>query len=364
MFRGLRSLGSLARTLIGLAAVAVILFFLAWTLVSNWSELRSEQIELQPAYLVPSALVFAAAIFTFSVGWVSLVNHFSGQRGRPVGRLTTVFLYSWIARYVPGKVAYVVTRFYLGRSLGFGSWTLVGSIAYENALQLVAAFGFSFVAIVPYIARESGSVLPYLALPVLAAGGIVLLHPRVLHRALSIGLSLIGREPVPAELLLPPGRMVRMVVLYAAAFALYGTGFYLLVRSLTPYSAGYLPLASGAFALGSATGMVSLFAPAGLGVREGVTVAVLQLTMPVELAVLVSLASRVWATIIDLLVVGVSFAQDYVSGHRILFAALRQGQPVGAALDGSEAVSSLGNSTRPPTPGGTTSPSSSTRAES
>jgi hypothetical protein len=355
MVSDLRWLKGAARALLGLLVVALILGFLAWSLASNWSELRSEEIDLQPAYLVLGVLAGVAALVILSLGWTSLVRQLSAPGPVSTGRLVSAFFYSWVARYVPGKVAYVVTRFYLGRSLGYGAPVLWGSIAYENALQIVAGFGFAFLVIVPYVAREAGSaLLLLLLLPLIAIVGALALQPRFLHRALSIGLSLIGREPVPADVLLRPRQIVRMLALYAAAFAVYGTGFYLLARSLTPYPVGYLPLAAGAFTIGGIMGMVTIIAPAGLGVREGVTVLVLQLTMPLETAALISLASRVWATVVDLVVIGGCLGYDYLRGDRMLLAVLRSRRadypPGGGSAD------TLGETTSSSNPDGTLPP--------
>ena len=72
--------------------------------------------------------------------------------------------------------------------------------------------------------------------------------------------------------------------------------------------------------------------PAGIGVREGILVTVLQVSMPLELAILLSLVARVWTTIVDLVVVGGVLAYDYLSGQRMLQAALR-GEVQPAPLD-------------------------------
>ena len=313
----------MARGLISLGAIALIFFFLIRSLAGNWNDLRSEEIDIQPALLLLSLLPPLAALLVLSLIWTRIVTYLTRVNRLPLGRLARVFLYSWIGRYVPGKVAYVLGRFYLGRSIGLSSTTLVGSIAYENVLLVAAASAFATVTLVPALAVQSENFLPYLALPAIALAGIIALHPRVLGRVLPVVLRLLGRESTEVDWLLPVPEMAKVIAFYFGAFSLNGLGFYLLIVSLTSYSPGHLPLAMGAFTLAGVIGMISLFAPAGLGVREGVLVAVLQFTLPVEVAILVALAARVWTTVIDLLLVGGCLAFDYASGDRILFAALR-----------------------------------------
>ena len=187
----------------------------------------------------------------------------------------------------------------------------------------MAAANLVSVTLVPTLAIESESVWPYLALPALAAGGVIVLHPRVLGRALRFGLRAAGRESVEFKRLLPPRQIAKVTSMYVGAFLLNGVGFYLLIVSLTDYSPRYLPLAVGLFGLAAVVGMVSVFAPAGIGVREGVLVAVLQTTMPVELAIFVALVARVLATVVDLLLIAGCFIYDQLSGERLLISAFR-----------------------------------------
>ena len=327
----------MARGLIGLGVIALIFFFLIRSLAFNWNDLRSEEIDIRPLVLGLSIFPALAALLVLSLIWTRIVGYLTGASRLPLGRLTKVFVYSWIGRYVPGKVAYVLGRFYLGRSVGLSSTALVGSIAYENVLLVAAASAFATITLVPALAVQSENFLPYLALPAIALAGVIALHPRVLGRVLPVVLRLLGRESTEVDWLLPVPEMAKLVAFYFGAFSLNGLGFYLLIVSLTSYSPGHLPLAMGAFTLAGVIGMISLFAPAGLGVREGVLVAVLQFTMPVEVAILVALAARGWATVIDLLLVGGCFAVDYASGDRILFAALRGQRSAEAGGGPSEA---------------------------
>ena len=331
-----RSVGTIGRSLIGLVVVAAIFFLLFRSLAANWGDLRAEEIDIRPALLVVSLIPGLAAIVVMSLAWSRIVGSLSpDQQGNR--QLPKVFLYSWVGRYIPGKVAYVLGRFYLGRSVGVSTPVLVVSMAYEGVLLAVAAFAFASLTLIPSLAVVSESVVPYLVLPVFAIGGAVALHPRVMHWGLRFAMRLLGREMVEEDWVLAPERMAQIIGLFLITFSLSGIGLYLLIISLTSYSPGYLPLAAGTYTLAGVIGMFAIFAPAGIGVREGFMVGLLQFTMPLEMAILVALATRAWSTVLDLLVVGGAFAFDYVSGDRILFAAFsgRQGVEAGSEPPGA-----------------------------
>ncbi len=98
-----RNVGVIARYLIGFGAVGAIFFFLGRSLVSNWSDLTAEDIDVQPALLVVSTLPVAAAIILQAFIWKQIVAYLAGPDQSNLGQLPKVFLYSWIGRYVPGK---------------------------------------------------------------------------------------------------------------------------------------------------------------------------------------------------------------------------------------------------------------------
>ena len=54
-------------------------------------------------------------------------------------------------------------------------------------------------------------------------------------------------------------------------------------------------------------GILAVFAPSGLGVREGIIVAGLMLIMPESDAMIISVVSRLWQTIPELLLVVLAF---------------------------------------------------------
>ena len=95
--------------------------------------------------------------------------------------------------------------------------------------------------------------------------------------------------------------MVKMVCLFVCNWILVGCGFYLLVCSVYPIPFGQFLYVAGVFGLAVMVGMVTFFAPSGLGVREGIITLGLTVIMPKEEAVIIALLARVWATFAELL---------------------------------------------------------------
>jgi uncharacterized membrane protein YbhN (UPF0104 family) len=89
----------------------------------------------------------------------------------------------------------------------------------------------------------------------------------------------------------------------------YGAAFWLLARALTPEAGLTLAAAVGVFAGGYLVGLVALFAPGGLGVREAVLVALLAPLVGTSAAVVLAVASRLLLTITE---VGAAVAAVFI----------------------------------------------------
>jgi len=69
----------------------------------------------------------------------------------------------------------------------------------------------------------------------------------------------------------------------------------------------YILFLTGALAISSTLGLIAIFAPSGLGVREGVLVYLLSFMMATPVAVIISILTRLWMTLIEIGLIGVIY---------------------------------------------------------
>jgi uncharacterized membrane protein YbhN (UPF0104 family) len=72
-------------------------------------------------------------------------------------------------------------------------------------------------------------------------------------------------------------------------------------------AAKYILFFAGALAISSTLGLVAIFAPSGLGVREGALVYLLSFIMATPIAVIISILTRIWMTLIEIGLIGVVY---------------------------------------------------------
>jgi uncharacterized membrane protein YbhN (UPF0104 family) len=95
----------------------------------------------------------------------------------------------------------------------------------------------------------------------------------------------------------------RWLVLYTLNWALYAASFWVLAQSLG-FGGSPIPVAS-AFAAAYVLGYAMVFAPAGLGPREGFLIVFLTPHLGAVASGVVAIVARVWTTLVEVVPAGI-----------------------------------------------------------
>jgi hypothetical protein len=243
--------------------LAVLIFgFLVLTVVDQWSEIQKEGLHFHVAWLVP-AIVFLIAYFVFSAyGW-DLTLRFLGYR-IGFGRAQVAWGQPLLARYVPGSVLYVLGRVLLSERAGVPRRISIASIVYEQAISATSAVVVAAYFIIkhPDLQGQPERWAVLLLIP----AAITLLHPRVFGPLADRVLRAFGREPLPA--VIPLRGVLALIVYYSLNWIVVAFGIYSVARSVTFIPFSDVLLVGSAQAIGYFAALVTLVAPAGLGVRD------------------------------------------------------------------------------------------------
>lgn len=188
-----------------------------------------------------------------------------------------------LARYALSG-AQVPGRAVLGRRYGLsgvvGGATVLVEVAWMAALEATAA-----IVTAPWWLGDAAGlrwVAWFGALPALALA-VGLVSPRTLLRAAAWALALplvrrvVGPRVAAGVDALDVRRVdgVRLTAWFAANFGLRFGAFLVVLAAIGPVSGALAARAVGAFALGQFVGRVAVFAPGGIGPREGATAVLL-----------------------------------------------------------------------------------------
>jgi glycosyltransferase 2 family protein len=217
------------------------------------------------------------------------------------------WFYSQLGKYLPGKVWLLLSRFYFYESKGMSRKRISVALYLETAAVIVAA-GLIFLAALILFKEMgpfySGGQFWCLALAFILLA-FIFLHPKVLQGILNWILVHFKKEPV--FLSISYANIVWILFVCIVAWMVGGIGFYLFVDSVYPVSSNYILFLTGALAISSTLGLIALFAPSGLGVREGALVYLLSFMMATPVAVIISILTRIWMTLIEIGLIGVIY---------------------------------------------------------
>jgi len=134
---------------------------------------------------------------------------------------------------------------------------------------------------------------------------IVILHPTVFGKLSSRALRAFGRDPLPVVMSLRAE--IGLIVYYSLVWLVTAFGIYAVARSVTyiPYSD--ILLVGSAQAIGYFAALVTLVAPAGLGVRDAAFAWAVKAALPgrsFAVGSLISIAVRGVMTVGELIYVG------------------------------------------------------------
>jgi uncharacterized membrane protein YbhN (UPF0104 family) len=272
----------------GALAVAVAVF--VWrSFARHWAEFRALEIDL-----VFNVGLIALAALTVWITYALLIEAWRGLVigwQQPIGRRAAarVWLVSNLGRYLPGKFWSVAGLAVLASRAGVSGWAATGSALAMQALALGTG-----AVVVAFAAPQSASPIQLAAAVGVAAVCVwVLVSPTLGARLLKAVRPEAEFRPLAARVALSAA-LVMLV-----AWVAYGAALWLLARGLLPGSALTLRGAVGVFAAGYIVGLLALFAPGGVGVRELVLVALLTPRVGPGGAVALAVASRLLLTVCE-----------------------------------------------------------------
>lgn len=245
---------------------------------------------IRPGYLFASCIALFTGYVATALIWARIVVDLGGPR-LSAAESVRIFMVGNLGRYVPGKVWQIAALAALARRRGVAAGTATAAAVLGQGTGLGAAMAIGLGAAWRFGEGESWRWL----VPTLVLGGIALgLAPPVFRGVSSLWFRL-ARTEAPTDLSSRDGAV--WVGLSLASWCIYAGAFWLLSTGL---GFDLAPIgAATAFAAAYVLGYLVVFAPAGLGVREGFLIAFLSPGLGAGAATALAAAARVWTTVVE-----------------------------------------------------------------
>jgi glycosyltransferase 2 family protein len=250
-----------------------------------------------PSLLAASALVvgaFALMVVAWSASlrwWHATVSFLSALR---------MWSLSNLARFIPGAIWQFAGLAALARDEGVSPLAATGAVLLQQLVLLATGVVVAVLLAPEWVQPIAGSLSP-VAMTVLACAALVALAILIPLAMPTMGgwMSRIAKR----EFAWPRPSLASFSA-YAAVLVLpwliYAAAFWLFTRAVLGPTAPSLGIAGGAFVASYVAGIIAVFAPAGIAVREAAIVAMLAPVIDARHALLVAIGSRIWMIALEI----------------------------------------------------------------
>lgn len=279
--------GRLRGLLQGLGTL-LILAVLGYALYRSRAQFQQASFSLDYWLLALSFFLWLGSYLLFALGWNLVLK----SLGDNVGwwRASRVWFLSQGLKYIPGSVVYALGRVYMAQEEGVRGMPAALGLAMESLLALATAL-LVFLALFPL---GLWADLPF---PVIGAALVALV-------ATAVSLPLVlGRLsdlwPKMGKVSLNYKALALLFGFYLLIWLVIGLACYFSFRSLGQgFSLGPLQVL-GLYSLSWAAGFVAIFAPGGVGVREGALILLLSGFIPLPVAASGAAVIRVQTLVVE-----------------------------------------------------------------
>ena len=287
--------------IVKLAITAAVLCFVVRALVDRFREIDWAHLQMNIPCLLGAVALLGAAGVVYGTGYRMLLGAFCPPPTWS-GVLAAVWV-SQLGKYVPGKVASVAGGVYLLKKQNVPATVALSINVVIMGLFVVA--GLLLMAPLSLLDRTAflGPLTGVWTLVLLVAG-LVGVHPRVFVGLVNLGLRLLGREPLAARPRLRD--YVGPMALLLVQWLLFGLSLWMVARSVADVPLTQAPFFISVAAAATTLGFLAIFTPAGIGVREGILLVLLEPALGPKTAIVI-VAARFFQAAVEAGLAGIGF---------------------------------------------------------
>jgi len=288
---------------IGRSISVLCYLFVGYALVRYFKDIYWEKLletEVNWAIIAAALVAETGTRFLLPPIWVFLLKEF-GQPIRRYWMLNFVYAKAWLGRYLPGKVAWVGGKIYFASQEGLDLTILTLASPLESVIQITAnlMLGLALATAFSPTILDSKVVMFSIASLVILLGCT---YPPIFNWLVRLAYKILRKRDLDVKYTLRVSTFWKTFALFILFSFACGIPLSLTCKAVAPdfqMVKHFLYLVSAA-TLSVSIGMLALFAPGGLGVREGLLSVFFAPLFPKESVLLIVVLLRLIAVVGDL----------------------------------------------------------------
>lgn len=240
--------------------------------------------------------------------WLVILKGLGAKKLNHKAELVYIYAKSWLGRYIPGTAPWILGKIYFASKQGISKNKLAVSSMLEGSIQVTVVMILGFILLIfdPRLHVLSSSLKILMATVIVVS--MIALIPAVFNRVMAAFYKMVRKKQFAKEHYVNKEIITKGASLYAIGAILNGISFFYISKSIFPdLDFSNMLFLIGAMSLAGAASMLAFFAPSGLGVREGILLVLLGIIMPAEYALVITVFTRLWSIIVDLVFFAISF---------------------------------------------------------
>jgi glycosyltransferase 2 family protein len=284
--------------------VFAVILFITLYLFHNRDIILSLNLEVNGKLLVSSFILLVFYPFFNVIIWYYITKRNKCEIS--FNKTVVLRLYSELGKYIPGKLwGYGMLIIYYGKE-GISKKDISICSFFE---LLASTLGSILIFIVSLIFIENSLIQSYRFIAIiLLILFFIAIHPKIIEFFSNKVLVLLKKDRISIKLTYT--FIFKLVILYSANWMFFGFAFFVFIHSFYNLSSNYYFFITGSLSLSSLIGFFTFFAPAGIGVRESILILTLKNILSIEIATIISITSRIWVTIAELIVILLTIIYD------------------------------------------------------
>ena len=276
---------------------AIVVVAVGWVIYRNIGEIRQYDFSYN-LWFIFIAFLFEIVAYLAQFGiWLNLSKAYGLKA--PALKAGKGFFLSQLGKYIPGKVGLVLVR--LDAYRGYSKKKIAVATGFEMILAVASACILVLVGLISAAEFLPGYAV-YGSIALLAVL-LVLLYPPFFLKLVNFGFKLIKREPIEES----PSYLttIKFILAFMLVGLLHGVGLFFALKSLSPVPFEYYMTITAVYYAAGIVGLISFFAPAGIGVREGILMLVLPLFIAEPVVIVGAIIIRLLITAAELTLAGI-----------------------------------------------------------
>lgn len=275
--------------------LALAFYYIYDQLQDGWSKLDQYRWSLSFGYLFVSIVVEFLYIVFGAWIWHRLLSYLGSEIG--FWKSFRILQLAQLGKYLPGRIWAIGGQLYFGEQEGIPRSTLLWATGLQWFFNLLSgaiiSLPFLYVLVPLWVAISGTLILSFLLSLGLFSAHVLWTVSGWLNR------SPLEKPPTDPPRISPTQSLTIFFALGLAWF-LFGFAFWSLINAFIDLPLGAYYEVSASFCGAWVLGALSFFTPAGIGVREGALVYLMGQFLLPSLAVIISIAARLWITMVEL----------------------------------------------------------------